>query len=158
MISEPEPLNVFNSIGVVLAADSEEEPLEAYFWKQYDTLSPWNINWTESVAYGGGLELDDSVFGNSWTQYWGAHAWFDCDLEEPCVCEEHICLGTHSTKGHTAAAAETSQSVPVLLIVIESLTLTPSEIDPYDRHWSMCVIRCNVRIRPTQTSHSGVGG
>jgi len=51
------------------------------------------------------MELDDPVFGYSCTEYWGAHALFDCVPEEPFDCERHNCLGTHSTEGHAPAAA-----------------------------------------------------
>jgi len=83
-LSEPEPLNAFESIGGLLNTVVDDLILPAYFWEQSEVPSPWNIYLTEAAAYGGGLEVDDPVFGNSWTKYWGAHAWFDCDLELPC--------------------------------------------------------------------------
>jgi len=89
----------------------------------------------EATAYRGGLELDDPVFGNSSTKYWGAHAWFHCHPEEPCDCEGHGCLGTHLTEGHAPAAAATAKPAPVPFIVIEPPTPTPSEIDTYNWHW-----------------------
>jgi len=81
------------------------------------------------------LELDDLVFGNSWTKYWGAHAWFNSDPELPCECEGHHFLGTHSTEGHAPPAAASTRAVPVPLMVIEPPTPTPSEIDAYNWHW-----------------------
>jgi len=89
----------------------------------------------EAAPYGGGLELDDVVFGNSWNKYWGDHAWFDCDWELPCECEGHKCLGAHSTEGQAPAEAATAKSAPVLLIVIEPPTPTPPEIEVYNWHW-----------------------
>ena len=74
------------------------------------------------------MEVDDTVFGNSWTKYWGAHTGFDCDPEVPCECEGHNCLGTHSTERHAPGAA-TAKPAPVPLIVSEPPTPTPSEID-----------------------------
>jgi len=54
-------------MGAILSLESEEEPWEAYFWKRSDVPSPWNIYWTETATYRGGLELDNPLFGNSWT-------------------------------------------------------------------------------------------
>jgi len=102
---------------------------------QSDVPSPWNIYCTEAAAYGGGLVPDDQVVENSLSQYWGAHAWFVCDHEEPCVREEQNSSGTHSTKGHAPAAADTTKSAPVPQIAIEPLTPTPFEIDTYSWHW-----------------------
>ena len=75
------------------------------------------------------MEFDDPMVGSNWTKYWGAHAWFDCDLELPREWDGHNCLGTHSMEGYAPAAAATAKPVPVPLIVIEPPTLTPSEID-----------------------------
>jgi len=119
----------------LLNIDVDDLILPAYFMEQSDVPSPSNIDWTEEAAYGGGLELDDPVFGNSWTKYWGAHAWFNCHAEDHFQCEEHNCLGTHSTEGHTPAAAATAKLAPVPLIVIVPPTPTPSEIDTYNWHW-----------------------
>jgi len=44
------------------------------------------------------------------------------------------------------------------LIVIEPQTTTPSEIDAYNSHWQMCMIRCNVRMRTARSGGSGVLG
>jgi len=134
-ISEPKPLNGFDSIGDVLAADCDQEPLAAEFRGHSDVLSHWNIYWTEAAAFGGGLELDDPAFGSSWTTYLGAHTWFDGDPELPCESEGHNCLGTHSRERDAQAAAETAKRAPVPLIIIETLTPTPSEIDAYNWHW-----------------------
>ena len=159
MISDPEPLNPLNSIGVMVAADCEEDPLPAQFWGHSDIPSPWNTYWMEATAYEGGLELDDPAFGNRWTKYWGAHSWFDSDPEFPCECEGHNCLGTHSTEGHApAAAAATAKLAPVPLIVIEPPTPTPLEIEAYNWHWLMCLICCDVRIRTTRPRGSGAHG
>jgi len=89
----------------------------------------------EAAAYRGGLELDDPVFGNSWTKYHRAHAWFDCEPELACECEGYNCLGSHSTIGHAPAAAETVKYALIPLIVVEPPTLTPSEIEVYNWHW-----------------------
>jgi len=97
-LSELEPLNAFESTEELLNTEVDNLVLPAYFWEQSDVPSHWNLYWTEAAALGRGLELDDLVFGNSWTKYWGAHAWFDCDPQLPCQCEGHNPLGTHSTE------------------------------------------------------------
>jgi len=96
-MSEPEPLNTFESIEGLLNNQVDDLTFAAYFGEQSDIPSPWNTYWIEAAAYSGGLELDDPVFGKNRTEYWGAHAWFDCDLELPGKCEGHNCLATHST-------------------------------------------------------------
>ena len=58
-MSEPEPLNAFQSIEGLLNTEVDDLILPAYFWEQSDVPSPWNIYWTEAAAYGGGLELDN---------------------------------------------------------------------------------------------------
>jgi len=73
-LSEPETLNTFESIEGLLNTEIDDLILPVNFWEQSDVPSPSNIYWTEAAANGGGLELDDRVFGNSWTKYWGAHA------------------------------------------------------------------------------------
>jgi len=77
-LSEPEPLNAFESIEGLSNTEVDNLDSPAYSEEQSHILSPWNIYWTEAAAYGGGLELDNPVFGSNWTKYWGAHAWFDC--------------------------------------------------------------------------------
>jgi hypothetical protein len=67
-LSEPEPLNTFESIEGLLNIEVDDIFLPAYFWEQSDTLSPWNLYWTEATANGGGLEIDDAVFGDYWTE------------------------------------------------------------------------------------------
>jgi len=131
LISERTPFSVFNSIQAILAESSEEEPLAVAFWEQSDVPSPWTIVTTEAAAMTGGLELDDSVFGNCWTGYWGAHTRFDCDPELHGECERHNCLGTHSMEGHGPAVVETVKSGPVQSIVSETSTPTPSKINAY---------------------------
>ena len=128
-------MNAFESIDGLLNTQADNLILPAYFWEQLDVSSPWNMYWTEAAAYGGGLDLDHPVFGSNWTKYWRAHAWFNCDSELPCECQEHNCLGTHSTEGHSPAAAATAKPALVPLVVIEPPTLTPSEIDIYNWHW-----------------------
>jgi hypothetical protein len=135
LVFEPEPLNAFESIEAILAASFEEEPLEAYFWEQSTVPSPWNIYWTEAAREGGGLDINDPVFGPHWTRYTGAHSWFPCDPEELCDCEGHNCVGTQSTIGHAAAAATTAKSLGIPLIVVVPPTPTPSELDAYNWHW-----------------------
>jgi hypothetical protein len=135
-VFEPESLNVFDCIEAILAATFEEEPLETYFGAQSTVPSPWNICWTDTARGGGGLAINDTVFGPHWTWYTGAHSWFPHDPEERCGCEGHNCFGTHSTVGHAAAAATTTaKSLGVTLIVIVPPTPTPSEIDAYNWHW-----------------------
>jgi len=133
--SEPEPLNAFESIEGLLNTEVDDLVLPAYVWVQLDVPSPWNTYWTEALAYGGGLELDDPVLGSNWIEYWGAYAWFDCDPELPCECEGHNCLGTHSTEGYAPAAAAIAKPAPVPIVVIEPPTPTPSELDAHNWHW-----------------------
>jgi len=59
---------------VILKATFEEEPLEAYFWEQSTVPSPWNTYWTDAAREGGGLDMNDPVFGPHWTRYLGAHS------------------------------------------------------------------------------------
>jgi len=132
LVSEPKLLNTFDRIEEILTARFEEKPLEAYFWEQSTVPSPWNTYWTDAGREGGGLDINDPVFGIHWTTYSGAYSWFPCDLEESCDCEGHNCAGTHSTDGHAAAAATTTKSLGIPLIVIVPPTLTPSELDTYN--------------------------
>jgi hypothetical protein len=106
-LSEPESFNAFKSIEELLSTDVEDIYLPAYFWEQSDLPSPWNIYWTEAAAYREGLEINNPVFGNSWTRYWGAHSWFDCITDIACWSKRHNCDGTHETEGHALAAAAT---------------------------------------------------
>ena len=101
---EPEPLNSFDSIDAVIL--EPEEPLEAYFWEEPQAVSPWNSYWTEAAKYGGGLQINDPVFKDSWTKYYGPHV--NCEGEEVCYCE-HNCGGTHTTKGRAVTDSEASQ-------------------------------------------------
>jgi len=133
LVVERERLNAFESIKAILAATFEEEPLEAYCWEQSTVPSPWNTYLTDAAREGGGLDINDPVFGPHWTQYSGAHSWFPCDPEELCECEGHNCVRTQSTIGHTATAATTAKSLGIPLIVVVPSTLTPSELDTY--HW-----------------------
>jgi hypothetical protein len=128
-------LNVFESIEAILTASFKEQPLEANFWEQSAVPSPWNIYWTNTAKEGGGLDINDPVFGPHWTRYTGAHSRFPCDHEEPCDCEGHNCAGTHSTIGHAAAAAPTTKSLRIPLIFIVPPTPTPSELDAYSWDW-----------------------
>ena len=98
---EHEPLNSFNSIDAVIL--EPEEPLEAYFWEEPQAVSPWNSYWTEAAKYGGGLQINDPVFKDSWTKYYGLHV--NCEEEEVCYCE-HNCGGTHTTKGRAVTDSE----------------------------------------------------
>jgi len=69
LVFEPEPLNAFESVEVVFAATVEVEPLEVYFWEQSDCPSPWNLYWTDAARECGGLDINDPVFGQHWTEY-----------------------------------------------------------------------------------------
>jgi hypothetical protein len=135
ILPEPEPLNAFESIEGLLKTEVDDTSLSADFWEQLNVPSPWNQYWTEAAAYGGGLELDDPVFGDSWTEYWGAYSWFNCDIETPCWCEGHDCRGTHETEGHAPAAATTANAPEVPLFVVEPPIPTPSELDRFNWHW-----------------------
>jgi hypothetical protein len=119
----------------MLAATFEEEPLEAYFREQSIVPSPWNTYWTDTTAKGGGLNINDPVFGLHWMWYSAAHSSYPCDSEEPCDCEGHNCVGIQSTVGYAAAAATTAKSFGITLIVVVPPTPTPSEIDAYNWHW-----------------------
>jgi hypothetical protein len=99
-----EPLNAVNSINAVIL--EPEEPLEPYFWEEPQAVSPWNSYWTEAAKYGGGLQINDPVFKDSWTKYYGLH--MDCEEEEVCYCE-HNCGGTHTTKGRAVTDSVASQ-------------------------------------------------
>jgi len=149
LVFEPEPLNTFESIEAILTLSFDEEPLEAYFWEQSAVPSPWNTYWTEAARAGGGLDINDPVFRPHWTRYTGAHSWFPCDPEDPCDCEGHNCAGAQSTVGHVAAAATTAKSLGIPLIVVVPPTPTPSEIDAYNWHWQMCLVRCDVTLNGT---------
>jgi hypothetical protein len=153
LVFEPEPLNAFDSIEVKLAATFQAQPLEAYCWEQSTVPCRWNLYWTEEARERSGLDINDPVFGSHWTRYLGAHSWFPCNPEEACDCERHNCLGTHSTVGQAAAAATTAQSLGIPLIAVVPLTPTPPEIDTYNWHWYICLIRCHVRINGTPSSH-----
>jgi hypothetical protein len=108
-LSEPEPLNAFESIEGPLNIEVDDIVLRTYFWEQSDVPSLWNLYWTEAAASGGGLEIDNLVFGDSLMRYCGAHSWFNCDVDTPCWCEGHDCRGTHETEGHALAAAATAK-------------------------------------------------
>jgi hypothetical protein len=66
-LSEPEPVNAFENIEGLLNTEVDDPILPAHFSEQSDVPSPWNVYWTEAHAHGGGLELDNPVFGSSWT-------------------------------------------------------------------------------------------
>ena len=153
--SESEQWNPFEIIEGSLNTEGDDLTLPAHFWEQSDVPSHWNIHWTDAAAYGGGLKLDDPVFGSNWAKYSGAHAWFDCNPGLPFECGGHNCLGMKSTEGHAPAAAATAQPGPLPLSVLEPPTPTPSEIDAFQSHWKMCFIRCDVKIRPAQSGGSG---
>jgi hypothetical protein len=59
-LSEPEPFNCFECINTLL--NQPEEPLEAYFWVEPQSVSLWNSNRTEAAKYGGGLKIHNPVF------------------------------------------------------------------------------------------------
>jgi len=128
-------LNAFESIDGLLNTEVDDICLPAYFWEQSDNPYPWNLYWTEAAAYRGGLAIDDPVFGDRWTRFWGAHSWFNCDIDTPCLCEGHDCCGTHETEGHALAAAATAMAPEPPLIVVEPPTPTPSEVDLFNWHW-----------------------
>ena len=67
-VFEPEPLNAFESIEAILTATFQEEPLKAYFWEQSTVTTPWNTYWTEAAREGGGLDINNPVFGPHYTR------------------------------------------------------------------------------------------
>src|ERR1700681_2831848 len=103
---EPEPLNIFASIDEIL--NEPEEPLEAYFWDQPNSPKPWNLYWTEAARNGGGLTIDDPVFGDFWTKYKGMHV--ECEDWTFCCCE-HDCRDTRTTFRRAPGALSTTYEV-----------------------------------------------
>jgi hypothetical protein len=103
---EPEPLNAFGSIDEILS--EPEEPLESFFWDQPDTPYPWNLYWTEAARDGGGLSINDPVFGDTWTYYKGMH--FGCEEDEVCWCEQHG-RDEATTIGHAWKAQSTEVEI-----------------------------------------------
>jgi len=124
----PEPLYTVESIERQLDIEVDDLKFCAYFWEQSDIPSTCNAYWTEATTYGGGLKIDNAVFGGSWNNYRGAHSWFNYKPEELCWCKVHDCTGSHSKKRHAAAAAATPKPAPIPLIVVEPPTLSVSEI------------------------------
>jgi hypothetical protein len=117
---EQEPLNAFDSIDAILL--DTEEPLEAYFWDEPQAVSPWNSYWTEAAANGGGLSINDPVFKDSWTKYFGLHV--NCEDEDICYCE-HNCGGTHTTKGRAVTNSDKERSAQDFILYPTAST-TPS--------------------------------
>jgi hypothetical protein len=152
MCSNPNLL--FERMEAILVASFEDEPLEVYFWEQTDVPSSWNIYWTDAAREGGGLDIQDPVFGKNWMKYQGLHfcLFTDCGPEEACDCQGHNCIEAQSTVGHAAAAATTARSLGIPLIVVVFPTPTLSEIDVYNWHWKRCMICCHVRINGTPSS------
>src|ERR1700687_3881242 len=106
---ESEPLNAFDSMDAMIL--ETEKPLEEYFWSEPHAVSPWNSYWTEAARYRGGLQINDPVFKDSWTKYYGLHV--DCQNQEICYCE-HNCGGTHTTKGRAVTNCDTTVKPPRL--------------------------------------------
>jgi hypothetical protein len=102
---EHEPLNSFNSIDAILLESNE--PLDEYFWAEPQPVSPWNSYWNEAAKYGGGLQINNLVFKDSWTKYYGLH--INCEDEE-CYCE-HNCGGTHTTKGWAVSCSNQTETI-----------------------------------------------
>ena len=107
-LSKRDPLNTFEGIEQLSTTVVDDLTLPAHFWEQSDVPSPWNTDWTEAAKYGGGLELDDPIFGSNWTTDCGAHVWCDWYPEWPHQCEGHNYFGTYSIEGY--APAESSNS------------------------------------------------
>jgi hypothetical protein len=133
--SEPKPLNGLESIKGLLNTEVDDIYHPTYFWEQSDVPSPWNLDWTAAATYRGCLKLDHPVFGDSLTRNWGAHSWFNCVKDTPCWCEGHDCKGMYKTKGHAPVAATAAKAPKVSVIVVESHTPTPSELDQFDWYW-----------------------
>jgi len=55
----------------ILTARFEEEPEEAYFFELSGVPSPWKIYWTDAVREGGGLHIQDPLFGQHWSKHSG---------------------------------------------------------------------------------------
>jgi len=130
-------LNSFESIEAILASTFEEPALEGSFFEQSDVPSTWNTYWTDAAREGGGFDIDNPVFGQHWTKYFGKHwgLFMNCDPNEHSDCKGHDCVGAQSTVGHAAAAATTAKSLGIPLIVVLPPTPTPSEINTYTWHW-----------------------
>ena len=75
---EFEPLNAFDSIEAIIL--QSEEPLEEYFWSKLQSVSLWRYYWTEATRNRGGHQIDNPVFKNFWTKYYGLHV--NCQDQE----------------------------------------------------------------------------
>jgi hypothetical protein len=93
--------------------------------------------WMDAAGAGGGLDINNPVFGQHWTKYSGLHpGWFThCDPAKACDCEGHNCVRVQTTIGQTAAAATTAKSLEIPVIVVVPPTMTPSKIDVYNWNW-----------------------
>jgi len=87
--------------------------LHGYFSEQYDIPPPWNLYLTQAAPYGGGLEIDNPVFGDSCTKYRGANSWFKCDIQAPRVSEGQYCTCTYETEGQAPAVAAKALPPPL---------------------------------------------
>lgn len=131
-------MNTFESIEAILTPTFKEEPLKAYFWEQSDVPSLWDTNSTEGAREGGGLELNDPLFGQHLPEYNGFPfgLFTNYNSEKVCHWEGHNCVGVESTIGHAAAAAaSTAKSIGIPLIVVVPATPTHPKINPCNRHW-----------------------
>jgi len=66
-VFKPKPLNAFRSVQAILVVTVEEEPLNMYLLEQSTVSSPWNLRLMDAVREGGGLDINDLVFGQHWT-------------------------------------------------------------------------------------------
>jgi hypothetical protein len=121
----------------ILAASFKKEPLEAYYWKQSDISSSWNIYRTDAAREGGSLDINNPVVGQHWTKYCELHfsLFTYCDPQEDCDCEGHDCIGAHSTVRYAAAAATPAKSLGITLINALPPTPTPFTINAYNWPW-----------------------
>jgi hypothetical protein len=133
LLFEPESLNTFASIEDVIAATLEQERMETEFSKQSEVPSHRNISWTDAPREGGGLDINDLVFRQQWTEYGRLQRSLlkHCDPEEHCDCKAHYCSGAQSTVGQTAAATTPAKSQGISLIIIVPPTPTPTGIYAY---------------------------
>jgi hypothetical protein len=114
---------------VLLASVLGDESLEEYFCKQSTVSSPWSTYLTDAAQEGGGLLINDPVFGPYWTRHKGELSVFPCDPEELCDCDGHHCARTHPTIGHAAGAVTTAKCLRIPPIVVVPPTPTPSKVD-----------------------------
>lgn len=107
---EHKHLNRFKSINAILVEN--EQLLEEYFKAELHPVSSWNSYWNTAAKYAERLQINDPVFKEGCTKYFGLH--INCGEEEECFCE-HNCGGTHTTEGRVVSSLEqTARQFPTM--------------------------------------------